>query len=81
MLDHSLIMLVNTGGGLHHRGFDRHPLILLGGRAGAAGRFLDYPEGKRFKGEAYAAIAEAFGIPTEKFGDPRYCPGPLAGLV
>jgi hypothetical protein len=81
MLDNSLIALVNTGGGLHHRGFNRHPLILLGGRAGSAGRYLDYPEGKHFKGEAYASIANAFGIPTEKFGDPMYCPAPLAGLI
>jgi hypothetical protein len=81
MLDHSLIMMVNTAGGLHHRGFDRHPLIMLGGRAGAGGRYLDYPEGKHFKGEAYASIANAFGIPTEKFGDPKYCPGPLSGLI
>jgi hypothetical protein len=81
MLDNSLIMFVNTGGGMHHRGFDKHPLIMVGGRAGAAGRYLDYPEGKHFKGEAYASIANAFGVPTEKFGDPKYCPGPLAGLL
>jgi hypothetical protein len=81
MLDNSLIMLVNTGGGMHHRGFDRHPLILLGGRAGSAGRYVDYPEGRHFKGEAYASIANAMGVPTEKFGDPKYCPGPLNGLL
>jgi hypothetical protein len=81
MLDSSLIMMVNTAGGVHHRGFNRHPLILLGGRAGSGGRFVDLPEGKHFKGEAYASIANAFGVPTEKFGDPKYCPGPLAGLI
>jgi len=81
MLDNSLVILVNTGGGLHHRGYDKHPLIMLGGRAGSAGRVLDYPEGRHFKGEAYASIANAFGVPTEKFGDPKYCPGPLAGLI
>ena len=43
MLDNSLIVFVNTGGGLHHRGFDKHPLILLGGRAGSAGRYLNTP--------------------------------------
>ena len=81
MLDSSLIIFVNTGGGIHHRGFDRHPLIMLGGRAGSAGRYLEYPEGKYFKGEAYESSANAFGVPTEKFGDPKYCPGPLAGLI
>jgi hypothetical protein len=72
---------VNTGGGLHHRGFDRHPLILLGGRAGSAGRYLDYPEGRHCMSEAYVSIANAMGVPTEKFGDPRFCPGALAGLL
>ena len=81
MLDSSLIIMVNTAGGVHHRGFNRHPLIMLGGRAGSGGRFVDLPEGKHFKGEAYASIANAFGVPTEKFGDPKYCPGPLAGLI
>jgi hypothetical protein len=81
MLDNSLIMLVNTGGGIHHRGFDRHPLILLGGRAGSAGRYLEYAEGKHCMSEAYTSIANALGVPTEKFGDPNFCPGPLAGLL
>jgi hypothetical protein len=81
MLDNSLIIFMNTGGGVHHRGFDRHPLIMLGGRAGSGGRYLDYPEGRHCLSEAYASIANAFGVPTEKFGDPRFCPGPLAGLV
>ena len=81
MLDTSLIMFMNTGGGVHHRGFDRHPLILIGGKAGSAGRYLDYPEGRHCMSEAYASIANAFGVPTEKFGDPKFCPGPLAGLL
>jgi hypothetical protein len=81
MLDNSLIMVVNATGGLHHRGYDRHPLIMLGGRAGSGGRYLDYPEGRHCKSEAYASIANAFGVPTEKFGDPVYCPGPLTGLI
>jgi hypothetical protein len=81
MLDGSLIIMVNTGGGIHHRGFDRHPLIMLGGRAGGAGRYLDYPEGRHCMSEAYASIANALGVPTEKFGDPKFCPGPLAGLI
>jgi hypothetical protein len=81
MLDSSLILLVNTGGGIHHRGFDRHPLIMIGGRAGSAGRYLEYPEGKHCMSEAYASIANALGVPTEKFGDPSFCPGPLAGLI
>jgi hypothetical protein len=81
MLDHSLIAMVNTGGGLHHRGFDKHPLILLGGRAGSAGRYLQYPEGKHCMSEAYVSMANLMGVPTEKFGDPKFCPGPLPGLV
>jgi Protein of unknown function (DUF1552) len=80
MLDNSLIMMVNTGGGVHHRGFDKHPLVLLGGRAGSAGRYLQYPEGKHCMSEAYVSIANMMGAPTEKFGDPMFCPGPLPGL-
>jgi hypothetical protein len=80
MLDHSLIVIVNTGGGSHHRGFDKHPLILIGGKAGSGGRYLQYPEGKHCMSEAYVSIANLMGVPTEKFGDPKFCPGPLPGL-
>jgi len=81
MLDNSLIVFVNTGGGAHHRGFDKHPLIMIGGRAGAGGRYLDYPEGRHCMSEAYVSIANAMGVPTDKFGDPKFCPGALAGLI
>jgi hypothetical protein len=81
MLDNSLVMFVNTGGGVHHRGFDKHPLILIGGRAGSGGRYLDYPQGKHCMSEAYVSIANLLGVPTEKFGDPMFCPGPLPGLA
>jgi hypothetical protein len=81
MLDSSLVMFVNTGGGVHHRGFDKHPLILIGGRAGSGGRYLDYPEGKHCMSEAYVSIANLMGVPTETFGDPKFCPGPLPGLA
>jgi hypothetical protein len=80
MLDSSLIAMVNTGGGLHHRGFDKHPLILLGGRPGSGGRYLQYPEGKHCLSEAYVSLANLVGAPTETFGDPKFCPGPLPGL-
>ena len=31
--------------------------------------------------EAYVSIANAMGVPTEKFGDPKFCPGALPGLI
>jgi hypothetical protein len=81
MLDSSLLVMLNTGGGMHHRGFDKHPAILLGGTAGSGGRYLKLPEGKHCLSEAYVAIANLVGAQTDKFGDPKFCPGPLPGLA
>jgi hypothetical protein len=80
MLDSSLLMMVNTGGGTHHRGFDKHPAVMLGGPA-TGGRYLSYPEGKHCMSELYVSVANLLGAATDKFGDPKYCPGPLPGLV
>jgi hypothetical protein len=81
MLDTSLLVMLNTGGGMHHRGFDKHPAVLLGGPAGSGGRYMKLPEGKHCLSEAYVAIANLVGAQTDKFGDPKYCPGPLPGLI
>jgi Protein of unknown function (DUF1552) len=77
MLDSSLLAYVNTGGGSHHRGTEKHPMFILGGTP-TGGRALDFPAGAHCVSEVYASIANMMGVPTDKFGDPKYCPGPLA---
>jgi hypothetical protein len=81
MADSSLLMLVNTGGGVHHGGAGSHAMVLVGSAGGAikSGRYLSYAKGKHCIGDAYASIATAMGVPTEKFGDKSV--GPLPGLL
>lgn len=44
MADNTLIMIVNTGGGEHHTGFDTHPVMFIGDAHGylKTGRYLSF---------------------------------------
>jgi hypothetical protein len=81
MLDNSILAMLNTGGGVHHRGGNKHPVILLGGRPGTGGRYLQYPEGRHGIGDVYVSLANMMGATTQTFGDPKICKGPLPGLA
>jgi hypothetical protein len=86
MLDNSLVVFINCCGGSHHRGHEKHPLIMVAGKnvGMRGGRYLAYPEGKYCISDAYTSIANLFLAPADqiaKFGDPGVCKGPLPGFV
>ena len=47
MLDNTLVMWINSGGGLHHSGWNNHAVVLAGKAGGAlrTGRYLTFPLG------------------------------------
>lgn len=88
MLDGTLIAWVNTGGGPHHNGYNKHAVVLIGGARGhfSTGRYLGYPvqgkagDGVRCLSDVYVSILNALGIPDQTFGDPAHNKGPLLEL-
>jgi hypothetical protein len=86
MLDNALVIFINCCGGSHHRGHEKHPLLMVAGKnvGMRGGRYLTYPEGKYCVSDAYTSIANLFlasGDQLAKFGDPGVCKGPLPGLI
>lgn len=83
MADNSLLLLVNTGGGVHHGGAGNHCLVTLGSAGGAlrTGRYLSFANDKRCVSDVFCSLATAMGVPTSKFGDPAACKGPVPGLL
>ena len=80
MLDNTLIMVVNSGGGIHHGGWDKHIVVLLGGLGRIkTGQYLSCPG--RCVSDVYVSVANAFGINTTTFGTPEHCKGPMPGLA
>ncbi len=83
MLDSSLVMYVNAGGGKHHQGHNNHA-VLLAGRAGGAlktGRYLSYAAKEHAISDLYVSVANMMGAPIKTFGDPTICKGPLPGVA
>jgi hypothetical protein len=84
MLDNTVVMFVDSCGGIHHRGQDTHPIILLAGKNTGlkGGRYLQFPMGQHCISDAYVSIANLFlDTPITTFGDPSVCKGPLSGFV
>ncbi len=83
MLDNTLVMYVNTGGGLHHGGVYMHPVLLVGNLGGTlrTGRYLSYPFNKYCISDVFCAICNLLGVPSESFGEPSVNQGPLPGLM
>ncbi len=90
MWDHTLVLWVNEGGGVHHGGSRDHPAILVGGPAvmGAGGntpgllrggRYLAYPKDTRALSDLFVTVAQTLGIAMPSFGDPAICQGVLPG--
>ena len=81
MLDNTLVFSVNelSRGNTHsHSGM---PFFLAGGASGRlrTGRFLEY-EGVPHN-NLLLSILHLMGLDDTTFGDPRFCDGPLIGLV
>jgi hypothetical protein len=80
LLDSSCVLFCNSlGNGKSHR-VENVPYILAGGAGGAfkTGRFLRYRG--RPHNDLLTSIAQAFGLPGDKFGDPNVATGPLVEL-
>ena len=81
MLDNTLIFSVNeiSRGNTHSHA--AMPFFLAGGAGGRlrTGRFLEY-QGTPHN-NLLLAILHLMGVEDESFGDPRFCEGPLRGLL
>lgn len=82
MADNTLVMYMNVGGGEHHNGSDRHAIVLLGSAGGylKSGRYLTYPKGAYITADVFTSVANAVGVPVEKFGDQALAHGALPNL-
>jgi hypothetical protein len=70
---------------------DHLPWMLAGSAGGAikTGRYLAFPKMKDAQGKEqdvphnnlFVSLAQAMDVPTQSFGEPTVCTGPLAGLV
>lgn len=83
LADQTTVMCLNAGGGEHHNGFDRHPVVLVGNAGGAlrSGRAVILPPKAYAPADVFCAVATAVGAPMSTFGVPALCKGPLPGLL
>jgi len=82
MRDRALLTWMDEGGGRHHNGWDRHPVITVGNAQNwNTGRLAQFDPNQHNINDAFASILEALGVPTTSFGDASACKGPLPGLV
>lgn len=85
MFDNTMILVVNTGGGEHHTGTRKHPVLLIGsaGSSLKMGHRLQFEENERALSDVFVTVSHALGIPTpdDVFGDPKICKGVIDGLI
>ncbi len=83
LADSSLLMYVNTCGGIHHNGQDTHAVVLLGSAGGyfRTGRYLSYPHKQHCISDVFVSVANAMDVGITVFGTPEHCQGPLPGLT
>jgi hypothetical protein len=69
--DETVVMWMSDGGGQHHNGTSKYPIIALGkpGRVIKTGQYVTYPEGKVSLARFHLTMANAFGSPITRFGD------------
>ncbi|MEM9693898.1 MAG: DUF1552 domain-containing protein [Myxococcota bacterium] len=89
VLDQTLVMWLNEGGGQHHTnsrgegGVDRYPALLIGDPRGAfqqLGRYIRFPRNEHSVADLFTAVARALGLDIESFGEPGVNRGPLPGV-
>ncbi len=82
----STLVVWMPGSGNHHGGSFNIPAIVLGNLKGAiqSGRHLRYAPDNDSKNKSphspndfFTSLCNLMGAPTAKFGDPKYCKGPL----
>jgi hypothetical protein len=84
--DNTLLVWM-PGSGSHHGGTKNIPALILGDLGGAfrAGRHLRYAPDNGPSPQSvnnfFTSLCNLMGDPVPKFGDPKYCSGPLPNLV
>jgi Protein of unknown function (DUF1552) len=79
MLDNTLVVWMNEMGTGSHS-LEKTPWVLAGNLQGTfrTGRLVTSPGPHN---RLLLSLTQAFGLPDSTFGDPDFCPGPLAGLT
>lgn len=81
LLDNSLVIWAHEQqNGYSHSRRDM-PWVLAGSCGGAVKLGLTLNMGGRAHNDLLATFATAMGVPTDKFGDPQFAMGPIAGLL
>jgi Protein of unknown function (DUF1552) len=81
LLDHSVVLWVNELGKGNTHDHNNIPVVMAGGanKFFRTGRFLTFP-GKVPHNNLFVSVQNAMGVPSNTFGNPAYCSGPLASL-
>ena len=81
MLDNTVVLWVSEFGNSSSHSMSNVMWFLMGNVGGyfRTGQVLKL--NGRSTSDLHATIANAFGIPDQKFGDPEHCDGPIAALV
>jgi hypothetical protein len=80
LLDHTLVVYVNEASYGWSHSIDNMPVLMFGGKNLKlhTGQHIQF--GMRYMSDVWAAVANAFGVPMNTFGDAAYSTGPVAGL-
>lgn len=84
MLDNTVIFWCNELSRGNAHSHPDMPFLLAGGVGGAlkTGRFLRYGSTATVPhNNLLVSLMNTMGLPDQTFGDPKYCTGPLVGLV
>jgi Protein of unknown function (DUF1552) len=81
MLDNTLVLWASEFSDSNGHSANKLMWLLLGNAAGyfKTGKVLDC--GGKSVNDLHTSLCNAFGLPDQKFGNPAYCAGPLAGLT
>lgn len=87
MWDHTLVLWINGGGGIHHGGASDYPALLLGGApvmkslgGFTPGRYVSFERKSKTMGDLFTSVARLCGLEIEKFGDTEHGNGALPGI-
>jgi hypothetical protein len=84
MLDNTVIFWCNELSRGNAHSHPDMPFLLAGGAGGAlkTGRFLRYGSAATAPhNNLLVSLMNTMGLPDQTFGDPKYCTGPLVGLI
>jgi hypothetical protein len=83
MLDATVSVWVNSGGGQHHFGGEQHRAVVFA-RPGAyfrTGEYVHLDAGQHTMHELFLTLAQSCGIDVDTFGAAQHCNGPIEGVL